>query len=131
MKSALVIEDLIIGILCGLLLVGFTGRYFSLKLNKTIYVIAFIIYIVFILLDIINEFSDLTTHTGFIVLSILHNLFDAVISLTFISYFSGWNIPYLTSILVPYLQNEAIIFYAGAFLVVSNAIWIMIYPFTY
>lgn len=131
MKSALVIEDLIIGIICGLLLIGFTGKFFSLKFSKWVYIIAFIIYIPFIVLDIINELADLTTHMGFILLSILHNIVDIAISLTFISFFSGWSIPYVTAILVPFLQNEIMIFYTGIFLVVTNAIWIAIYPFTY
>ena len=131
MKLTVPIEDLIIGIICGLLLIGYTERYFSLKLNEVVYVIAFIIYIVFIVLDILYELSDLTTHFGFIVFSILHNLVDLVLSLAIISHFSGWNLPYITEILVPYLQNIDVIFGAGVFLIVGNAIWIVLYPFTY
>ena len=131
MKLAVPIEDLIIGIVCGLLLIGYTGRYFSLKLNNTIYVIAFIIYIIFIILDIAYEFSDLTTHFGFIVFSIINNLIDLILSLALISFFSGWNLPYVTSIIVPYFQNEVYIFGAGAFFIIGNLIWLVIYPFTY
>ncbi len=131
MKSPIVIEDLAIGVICGLLLVGLTGKFFSLELPPMAYAAAFMIYPVFILLDIIHEFSDLTTHAGFIFLSISHNIIDMAISLSFVSYFTKWNIPYITSLLVPYLQDEIMIYYAGTFLVVSNAIWIVIYPFTY
>ena len=129
MKLAFEAEDAIIGIVCGLLLLGLTGRFFSLKLNDYVYVIAFAALIIFIFLDIINEFRDLTTHFGLIMLSILHNLIDLVISLAFISHFTGWNIPYITPILVPYLQNESIIAGIGIFLVVSNAIWLLTMPF--
>ncbi len=131
MKLAVPIEDLIIGIICGLLLIGYTERYFSLKLNNTVYVIAFIVYCIFIVLDIMYEFSDLTTHFGFIVFSILHNLADLVLSLAFISHFSGWNMPYITGLIVPYLQNEAFLFGAGIYLIAANVIWLVIYPFTY
>lgn len=129
MKLLFAAEDTIIGIICGLLLIGLTGKFFSLKLSNVVYVIAFIIYSLFILLDIVNEIKDLTTHFGFIVFSLLHSLLDLGVALVVISYFSGWNIPYITSVFVPYLKNEAFIFYTGAFLVVGNGIWIMLYPF--
>ena len=129
MKLLFAAEDTIIGIICGLLLIGFTGRFFSLKLSGTLYLIAFIIYAFFILLDIFNEIRDLTTHFGFIVFSLLHSFMDLGISITFISHFSGWEIPYITATFVPYLQNEAMIFYAGMFLVIGNVIWLVLYPF--
>ncbi len=129
MKLTFAAEDTIIGIVCGLLLIGLTGRFFSLKLSNVLYVIAFIIYTPFILLDIVNELRDLTTHFGFIVFSLLHSLVDLGIALTAISYFSGWNIPHITSLFVPYLKSEVHIFYAGVFLVIGNAIWLILYPF--
>lgn len=129
MKFAIEAEDTIIGIICGLLLLGLTGRFFTLKLNNFVYVIAFIIFIIFIFLDIVNEFRDLTSQFGLIALSILHNLVDLVISLAFISHFTGWSIPYITPILVPYLQSESVIAGVGIFLVVSNVIWLLTIPF--
>ena len=129
MKLIFEAEDAVIGIICGLLLLGMIGKFFTLKLPDFAYVIAFAVYIFFIFLDLINELKDLTTHFGFIVLSILHNLIDLVISLAFISNFTGWSIPYITSIFVPYLQNESIISGIGIFLVASNAIWLFIFPF--
>ncbi|MBI2650543.1 hypothetical protein HYX04_04480 [Candidatus Woesearchaeota archaeon] len=131
MKLAFEAEDAIIGIACGLLLLGLTGRFFSLKLNDWAYVIAFIALIISIFLDVINEFSDLSTHFGLIMLALLHNLVDLAISLAFISHFTKWNIPYITQYLVPYLHNESIVAGIGIFLVVSNAIWLLTMPFWY
>ena len=129
MKFIFAAEDTIIGIVCGLLLIGLTGRFFSLKLNNMLYIIAFIVYLFFILLDIFNEIRDLTTHFGFIVFSLLHSLVDLGIALAVISHFSNFNIPYITSIFVPYLQNESVIFALGLFLVIGNVIWLILYPF--
>ncbi len=128
MKFTFAAEDTLAGIICGLLLIGLTGRFFSLKLSNMLYAIAFIALSVFILLDIINEARDLTTHFGFIVFSLAHSLADLGIAVIFVSHFSGWSIPYLTSAFVPYLKNEVIIFYAGAFLVIGNVIWLCLYP---
>ena len=129
MKLTFEAEDAIVGIVCGLLLLGSTRRFFSLKLNNWVYVIAFVILIIFIFLDVINEFSDLSTHFGLIMLALLHNLVDLVISLAFISHFTGWKIPYITQYLVPYLQNESIVAGIGIFLVVSNFLWLVTIPF--
>jgi len=132
MKFTFAAEDTIVGIVCGLLLIGYTGRIFSLKLGSFLYVIAFIAYVVFILLDIVNELRDLTTHFGFIVFSLLHSFADLIIALAFVSFFSKWNIPYITSRFVPYLQGEGaigLIFWLGVFLVVGNVIWLILYPF--
>lgn len=129
MKLLFAAEDTIIGIICGLLLFGFTGRFFSLKLADSVYVIAFMVYAFFILLDIFNELRDLTTHFGFIMFSLAHSIADLLISLTFISFFGKWDIPYISSVFVPYLQNESYIFGAGLFLVIGNVIWLAMYPF--
>ena len=129
MKVLFAAEDTIIGIICGLLLIGFTGRFFSFKLSDILYIIAFTVYAFFILLDIFNELRDLTTHFGFIAFSLAHSIMDLGIAVTFISHFSGWSIPYITSTFVPYLQNEANMYYAGIFLVIGNAIWLILYPF--
>ena len=132
MKFTFAAEDTIIGIICGLLLIGYTGRYFSFKLSNILYVVAFIAYVFFLILDIFNEIRDLTTHFGFILFSLIHSLVDLIIAFTLISFFSGWNIPYITSTLVPYLKGDAaisLIFWIGIFLVVGNVIWLILYPF--
>ena len=129
MKLTFAAEDTVVGIICGLLVVEFTGRFFSLKLPDIAYAGAFSVYIIFILLDIVNELKDLTTHFGFIVFSLMHGLVDLVISATLVSHFSKWNLPLVTSYFVPFLQNESFIFGIGAYLVIGNFIWLCLYPF--
>ena len=129
MKAIIEVEDAIIGIICGVLLLGYAGKYFSLKLNPYVYIALFVVFIFFILLDIVNEVKDLSTHFGLIVLSLIHDFADLVISLSFISYFAKWNIPYVASYLVPYLKNEAFIGYIGMFLIIANVVWFFLFPF--
>lgn len=129
MKFLFEFEDAIVGIICGLLLIGLTGRFFSLKLSNTIYLIAFVIFAISIILDIIFEFSDLKVHFNFTIASLIHSIADFIIALAFISHFSGFNLPFITVNLVPYLQNEIAIFWLGVFLVAGNAVWLLLYPF--
>ena len=129
MKAIFEIEDAVVGIICGILLLGYVGKYFSLKLNSYVYAAAFAVFIIFIFLDIVNEVKDLTTHFGLIVLSLVHNLADLIIALGFISFFTKWNIPYITPYLVPYLQSESLIGWIGIFLIAGNAMWFVLFPF--
>ena len=110
MKLSFVVEDCLVAIACGLLLIGFTGRYFSLQLPGLVYVIALVILILFILFDIFNEIKEIGTQFGFMFFSILHNIIDLGISLAYISHFGKFEIPYATSYLLPYLQGEAAMF---------------------
>ena len=128
MKLIFAAEDTIAGIICGLLLIGFTGTLFTLKLSDALYIIAFIIYSVFIVLDLFNEIRDLTTHFGFILFSLLHSLIDLVIALMFVSYFSKWPIPFITENLLGFITGSTIIYF-GVFLVAGNIIWLCLYPF--
>jgi len=129
MKLIFEFEDAVVGIICGLLLIGFTGKFFSLNFGNIIYIIAFIVFSISIVLDLIFELSDLKTHLVFTIISIIHSVIDLVISLAIITYFTEWNVPFITSVLVPYLQNEVVIFWIGIFLVAGNAIWLLLYPF--
>ena len=129
MKLTIEAEDAIIGIICGLLLLGLTGTLFTLKLSNIAYAAAFIIFIIFIVLDFINEIRWLASYFKIVLLSMAHNLVDLVIAIAFVSHFTGYNFPYITSNLVPYLQNEQIIVWAGIFLAVTNAIWLVTLPF--
>ncbi len=129
MKLIFAAEDTIIGIICGILLIGLAGRFFELKLPDNFYLIAFIIYSVAILMDIVNEARDLTTHFGFILFSLIHSFVDLAIALAFVSHFSSWNMPIITSTIVPYLASQSIIFGIGAYLVIGNVVWLALYPF--
>ena len=129
MKFLFEFQDAVVGIICGLLLIGLTERFFSLELSNWVYAIAFIIFAISIILDILFEFSDLRVHFNFTIASLIHSIADLIIALSFISHFSGFNIPYITSNLVPYLQNEVTVFWLGIFLVAGNAVWLLLYPF--
>ena len=129
MKLTIEAEDALIGIICGFLLLGFTGTTFTLKLSNIAYAMSFIIFIIFIVLDVVNDLRYLVSHFKIVLLSIIHNLADFVIALAFVSHFTGYNIPIITSNLVPYLQNEQVVMWAGIFLVVTNTIWLVTLPF--
>ena len=128
MKLTFDAEDAIIGIGVGLLVLGLSGKYFSLELNKWAYVIAEIIFAIFIVLDILNEFVKFESHPLTIFILVIHNLIDLTICAALFSKFAEYNIPYITDKLVPFLSDPVALFYIGAFLVVGNALWLVTLP---
>src|SRR3989338_7521759 len=129
MKLAFDYEDAIVGIIIGLLVLGLSGKYFSLTMNKLIYVIGFAIFIVFIILDVLYEFTQWSCSMIITFLLVIHNIIDGIISVAFISKFTGYSVPFITQYLVPLLESPANLFYIAAFLIIGNALWLVTAPF--
>lgn len=129
MKFLFAAEDTIVGIVCGLLLIGYAGRYFSLILPGWAYTIAFVLYLIVLVFDIFNELSDLSGHTLYFVISFLHTAVDILIALAFLSKFSGWTIPWITAYLGAYTVSLDITFWAGVVLIAGGTAWLIAYPF--
>ena len=128
MKLTLPVEDCIAGAIMGLLMVGLSGKFFSLTLPNTIYTLGFGVFCVFIVLDLINEVANFSGSMMIITLTFAHNIVDGILAVAFISKFTGAAIPYITQYVVPLLATPEGLFYAGAFLVVANVAWIVTAP---
>lgn len=128
MKLTFDAEDAIIGMAVGLLVLGLSGKYYTLELNKWVYIIAAVVFAVFIVLDILNEFITFESHPLTIGILVVHNVIDMAICAALFSKFSGYAIPFITEKFVPYLSDPTALFYIGAFLVVGNALWLVTLP---
>lgn len=128
MKFGLAVEDCIIGAIMGALMVGLSGKFFSLVLPDVIYILGFGIFLVFIFLDLINEVATFSGSFVVITLTFAHNIVDGILAVTFISKFTNYTLPFITDYVVPLLSSSEGLFYAGAFLVVANVAWIVTTP---
>ena len=128
MKLAFDSEDAIIGIIVGLLVLGLSDKYYTLELNKWIYILAAVVFSIFIILDIVNEFHLFESHPLMIFILVVHNLIDLVLMAAVFSKFSGYNMPYITEIIVPFLGDPVYLFYIGAFLIGANILWLITMP---
>ena len=128
MKLTLAVEDCIVGAVMGILIIGFSGKFYSLVLPNLIYVLGFLVFALFIVLDLINEIASFSGSFGMVFLTFAHNIVDVVLTLAFLSKFAGFTLPYITEFLVPILSTPEGLFYSGAFLVVANGIWIVTAP---
>ena len=128
MKLSFDAEDAIIGILVGLLVLGLSGKYYQMELNKWVYIIAAAAFAIFIVLDILNEIVKFESHPLTIGILVIHNLIDLVLMAALFSKFSEYSIPFVTENVVPYFGDPVALFYIGAFLAVGNALWLVTLP---
>jgi hypothetical protein len=128
MKLIFEAEDCLVGALVGVLLVAMSGKWFSLPFAKNILIVVIPIYLIFIVLDLMHEFSDLGRHFLFIGLSILHNIFDIAICIALYSVFFGFSVPFISGY-THYLGDMTILYWLGLFEAVSHIFWLVLAPF--
>ena len=122
MKALLEYEDCIAGIIMGVLVLGYEGTL-SIPYAELLLEIGSILFLLFILFDIVNEIKDPDEHLAFTLLAIVHNIIDAILMLGFIDFFFELNIPLIGEYLVPYIGNLTFVYGIGIFLIASNALW--------
>jgi hypothetical protein len=129
MKILFATEDSIFGILLAAIVVGLSGKYFKLPTGlEYVWGALFAIGIILVLFDIIHTFTDLSRHPMVLIGSLINNILEGTIFVAFVSKFFNFTIPMLTTYAQPYISNPTYLFYIGAFLAVSNVIWLVIWP---
>lgn len=128
MKLIFETEDCIVGIIFGLLLISLSGRYFAFSFAKNILYVIIPIYLIIIVLDIMHEMSNLTRHFIFVGSALLHNIFDIILGVALYAHFLSFSVP-LIGEYIPLLADANVLFWLGAFEVVSHIIWLVLTPF--
>lgn len=129
MKAIFDVEDALIGVLMGVLVLGLSGVLFSYEASKWVYIIGFSVFSIFIVLDLLNEIFRIDSGIMMFSLLAIHNAADLLISATFISHFGGISLPIISSMLVPLLEHSTWLFGISIFLIMGNAIWLFLEPF--
>jgi len=121
-------EDCFVGILFGALILALSEKWFNLPSAKTFLIIVIPIFIIFVVLDVVWEFSDLSRHFMFIGVSILQNIFDFVLCIGFYSLFFNFSVPIISGY-TSYLTNPVVLYYLGLFEIISHIVWLVLTPF--
>lgn len=128
MKLIFASEDCIVGIIFGALILALSEKWFKIASAKTFLIIVIPIFMIFIVLDIFWEFSELGRHFAFIGASMLQNIFDFVLCIGFYSLFFSFPVPIIGSY-TSYLANSAVLYYLGLFEIISHIVWLVLTPF--
>ena len=128
MKLLVEIEDQLAGIAAGIMVIAFTERYFKIPYSRTLLLISLVAFFIFLILDIFYNFKDIGgQHIGWMVFAQINSLADIALVASLFSWLTKINIPYLTEMIVPYLESQAIVLAIGFFFVVGSIFWLVIY----
>lgn len=124
------IEDCIIGIIIGLLLIGLSGRYIQLPELNIIWGLLFIVSLVFTVLDVVYTFMDFGGHLLLIIILFVNNAIDLIIELALAIKYLNLEITLpLVSQFMPLLDNPTTLFIIGIFFIASSIFWMIVFPF--
>ena len=128
MKLLVEIEDQFAGIAAGVMILAYTEKYFKIPYSKTLLTISLVVFFIFLILDIINNFKDLgEQHFGWMILAQIHSLADMAVVASMFSWLTEINIPYITERFVSYFANPAIVLGAGYFFIIGSIFWLIVY----
>jgi|SRR3989338_9374489 len=124
MKFLYEIEDCIAGIVVGALILS--PLLIEIPYSSIVFPLAFGMFIVFNILDIIQCTKDFKGYAKLCTLSIAANILDIAINTAFLSKLLSVNIPFITSNITPLITptSEIVI---GVYYIISNLWWISTY----
>ncbi len=128
MKLLFASEDAVLGIVLGVLIVGFSGKYFSVPSWNILWGVLFAVGVIMTVLDVFHTLADLGRHPLVVILALLNNLIDAVFELAFMAKFFGFGIPVLSGFLNPVIAEPMYLFIIGIFFIVTSVIWLVVWP---
>ena len=127
MKLLVEIEDQIVGILTGILVIAYTQKYFKIPFSKTLLIISLVLFFIFLVLDILYNFKDIGgQHIAWMIAAQLNSLVDVALVASLFSWLTKISLPF-TEIIVPYFENASIVLGVGFVFVVGSVIWLILY----
>ena len=127
MKLLVEIEDQLAGIVAGIMVIAFTGKYFTIPYSKTLLIISLVLFFIFLVLDIFYNFKDIGgQHIGWMIIAQLNSLVDIAFVASLFSWLTKISLPF-TEVLVPYFENSSIVLGVGFFFVIGSVIWLILY----
>lgn len=122
------IEDCIIGIIVGVILIGISGYYFSVPEWGTLWGFIFGVSALFTIFDVVHTLRDFGGHFLALFTLFLNNLIDIILEIILACRYLGFEIPYLSNLINPFLEEPLYILIIGLFFIISSIFWVIASP---
>ena len=117
-------EDMIAGILLGIIMIGKEGSIFTLPYADKLFNIFLFIFIILAILDIFYELKTITEDFFFSILAVVWNIVEIILCLKFISEIFGLALDFTS--MIPLIGSIGLIG-IGIFFIAGNIIWLYLY----
>jgi len=117
-------EDMIAGILLGIIMIGASGKFFTLPYNDLLLKIFLFLFLILAILDVIHEIRTLEEGLFWTIFAVVWNLVEIVLVLGYI--FEIFELPFEIITMVP-LVGVVGMLGVGIFLILGNIMWMYFY----
>ena len=117
-------EDMIVGILLGIIMIGVSGKYYTLRFNDILLMIFLFLFLVVSVLDIINEVSTLEEGLLWTIFAVIWNAVEIMLVVGYISEKFEFGFKMVT--LVPFIGIIGMTG-VGLFFMLGNIMWMYFY----
>jgi len=130
MKLLFSSEDCLVGLVVGAVLLGLSGKYYTLPEWNILWGILFLVSLIFTFFDVFHTFSDLPGHMFLTILLFLTNIVDFIFEVALSVKYLGLNItlPFISQYM-PLLEEPTVLFGLGVFFLASIVFWLIVTPF--
>lgn len=117
-------EDMIVGILLGVVMIGASEKFFTLPYNEILLKIFLFLFLVLAVLDVIHEIKTLEEGLFWTIFAVIWNIVEIVLVAGYIS--EIFELGFEVIAMIPFVGVVGM-FGVGIFLILGNVMWMYFY----
>jgi len=117
-------EDMIAGILLGIVMIGASGKLFALPYNDLLLKIFLFLFLILTILDVIHEIKTLEEGLFWTILAVVWNAVEIVLVVGYIA--KIFKLPFEIIPMIPFIGVIGMLG-VGVFLILGNVMWMYFY----
>lgn len=117
-------EDIIAGIFLGIVMVGASGKLYTLPYNDKLLIAFLFLFLILAVLDIIYEIKTIMEDVFFSIFAVLWNIIEIIIVIGYISQI--FKLPFEIIAIIPFIGIMGM-FGIGIFFILGNIMWLYFY----
>ncbi len=117
-------EDMIAGILLGIVMIGASGKLFTLPYADKLLIILLFVFLVLAVIDIIHEIKTLEEGLFWTILAVVWNVVEVIIVIGYLAQI--FNLPFQIISFVPFIGVIGMLG-TGLFFILGNVMWSYFY----
>ncbi len=117
-------EDMIAGILLGVVMIGASKKFFTLPYNNKLLIGFLFLFLILSILDILHELKTFERDFFFTIFAVIWNIAEILIVVVYL--FQLFKLPFEITVLTPFISSVGM-FGMGIFFILVNIMWLYFY----
>ena len=117
-------EDMIVGILLGIVMIGASGMFFTFPYNDKLLIGFLFLFLLLAIFDTIYELKTIKESPGWSLFAVVWNIIEIVLVVGYI--FEVFQLPFTIIEFIPFISFIGM-FGVGIFFILGNVMWLIFY----